>query len=526
LTSEKPAGATADVGRLERQFLANMSHELRTPMNGVLGMAELLNDTALTGEQREYIDLLTASARSLLRVVEDVLDVSDLDAGRLQLELHPFHLHRCVGDTLRLLSPAARAKGVELTGFVDPRLPEEVRGDLVRLRQVLLHVVGNAIKFTAAGHVALELRDAPPVDAAGRRLLHIVVRDTGIGIPADRQRVILEGADEPGASATRPGGSGLGLAISRRLVELMGGRLWVESAPGTGSAFHFTIAIDADRDAPSLADAHARRLRSARVLVTSEHAATRHALGETLEACGVTATLTGRGAPALQAVTAADALREPFHAVILDVGDREAELSRAVEQLRAVAPGVPLVVIGSPHEAARCRDLPVSDFLPAPVPAPALLTAVESAIAPDQGAAARWRTARRERFRGLTVLVAEDDPINQQVITLILEGWGIAVTVAPSGRDVLAAIERHDFHAVFMDIQMPEGDGCATTSAIRAREAGTARHVPIVALTAQREDRARCLAAGMDDYLSKPVVPAELADILERVTAPVRGTRA
>jgi len=512
--AELEAVAAATV-RIKAQFLANMSHELRTPMNGVLGMAELLNDTALTGEQREYIDVLTSSARSLLRVVDDILDYSEIEAGRLSLESEPFHLHRCIGDTLRLLAPAARAKGLELVGYVDPGLPESVRGDLARLQQVVSNLTANAIKFTTAGDVTVQIQASGPA-SGGRLLLHGVVRDTGVGISAQQQRAIFDAFEQGDGSATRRfGGTGLGLTISHRLVELMGGRLWVDSTPGQGSAFHFTLAVEAAPEQPSLADAYRGRLFGARALVADDHVAPRQAVSLALERSGM-ATVAVEPAAAVRVLRQ----REPrIDVVVLAMRAGRADVAVTLRELQTASPAVPVLLLASPQEASRAHELPVAAFLATPAPIPALLSAVADALAPAGTDEAPRRRARRDRFRGVRVLVAEDNPINQQVITLMLEGWGAAVTVAPSGRDVLAALDRDRFDLVLMDVQMPDGDGFETTAAIRAQETGRPTRVPIVALTAQREDRARCLASGMDDYLSKPVVPTELADALDRVVA-------
>jgi two-component system sensor histidine kinase/response regulator len=508
-------GAEAAAGRIKAQFLSNVSHELRTPMNGVLGMAELLNDTALTDEQREYVDVLTSSARSLLRVVDDILDYSEIETGKLALERAPFHLHRCIGDALRLLAPAARAKGLELVGYVDPGLPESVSGDLTRLRQIVSNLAANAIKFTSSGEVTVELRgDAGASN--GRLQLHGVVRDTGIGIQAEQQRAIFGASEQDdGASTRRFGGTGLGLTLSQRLVEMMGGRLWVESTAEQGSACHFTLAVEAAPEQPSLADTYRGALFGAHALVVHDHAATRQAVGQTLERCGISATKASTG----EALRRLRARNPRIDVVLLGLATGTADVAAVLADIHEASPAVPVLLMGSAQEAARCGELPIHAFLATPVPAPSLLAAVTAALAPVLPGDAGRRVARRDRFRGVRVLVAEDNPINQQVITLMLEGWGARVTVAPSGRDALAELERHPFDLVLMDVQMPDGDGFETTLAIRAREAGRRPRVPIVALTAQREDRTRCLASGMDDYLTKPVVPAELADALDRVVA-------
>jgi len=387
-----------------------------------------------------------------------------------------------------------------------------VNGDLARLRQVLSNLVANAIKFTPAGHVTVEL--GAETGSSGPRLqLHGVVRDTGIGIAVEQQQAIFGAFSQGDGSSTRRfGGTGLGLTISHRLVERMGGRLWVESTPAQGSAFHFTLAVDATPGQPSLADTYRARLFGAHALVVHDDLATSQAIAGTLERCGMSATrvVTAEALGRLRA-------RDPRIDVVL-LGVPRGDLAALVADIQVVSPALPVVLLASPQESARYGELPIHAFLATPVPAPSLLSAVSAALS-SPGPAAPLRPARRDRFRGVRVLVAEDNPINQQVITLMLEGWGARVTVAPSGRDALAALDRGRFDLILMDVQMPDGDGFETTAVIRAREAGRGTHVPIVALTAQREDRSRCLESGMDDYLAKPVVPAELADALERVVA-------
>jgi two-component system sensor histidine kinase/response regulator len=486
--------ATARAAQIKATFLADMSHDLRTPMNGVLGMAELLCDTPLTIDQRESVDVLTSSARTLLRVVDDMLDYSRIEAGTLAFEAAPFHLHRCIGDTLRLLAPAARAKGLDLVGYVDPALPECVTGDLTRLRQVVSNLTAHAIKVTAAGSVTVEIGRDGSGGHGARLVLHGAVRDTAPRMPAD---------------------PGLGVTIAQRLVDMMGGRLWVESAPGQGSTFHFRLPVEAVPGELSLADARRARLTGARALVVHDFEPTRDAIARTLEGCGMAATVV-RAADAVRQLRA----RDPrIDVVLLAATPATTDVAALLADVKAASPALPVLLIASPQDAARCSDLSVHSFLATPVPAPVLLAAVSAALISGDPPVARGRAPRRERFRDLRVLVAEDDPINQQVITLMLEGWGTTVRVAPSGREALAALDRERFDLVLMDVQMPDGDGFETTRTIRARDAGRPIRVAIVALTASREERARCLAAGMDDYLTKPVVPAELADVLERVVA-------
>ena len=477
-----------------------MSHELRTPMNGVIGMADLLSETALTAEQREYVDVLTSSARSLLRVVDDVLEYVQIEAGTLVLASEPFHLHCGIGDTVQLLASSARAKAIELVTFVDPALPEWVIGDCGRLRQVIATLVANGITFTSSGLVSLEIREGTGDVPDGRRQIHGVVRAGGANAWAD--------PDEE---------TGLSLTIARRLLEAMGGRAQVDDTP-QGRECHFTLAVDVAPGQPSLADAFGSTLAGRSVLIVDGHTVARQAVSRTLAACGMTTTLVD-GAAAVHAV---QERRASLDAIVLNLSSEGLHVLARVRELAAVAP---VVLLAPPQDAARCRELPVSTLLTTPVAGPALLSALAAAVLPASPGDRRRPRAPRERFGGMRVLVAEDNPINQQVMTLMLEGWGAQVTVAPSGRQVLAALEREPFDLVLMDVQMPDGDGFETTAAIRGSATGRTTRVPIIALTAQREDRTRCLAAGMDDYLSKPVVPAELADTLDRVLA-ADGSRA
>jgi hypothetical protein len=312
----------------------------------------------------------------------------------------------------------------------------------------------------------------------------------------------------------RSSGTRLGLAISHRLVEMMGGQLSVESTPGQGTAFHFTLAVDALQGQPSLSDAYRGRLSGAHALVAIDHPATRRTVGLTLERAGMAATLieTAETSRPLRA------LDPRMDVVVLGLPDA-ADVSALLADIHAASPALPVLLLASPQESARCSELPVHAFLAMPVPAPLLLSATAAALTPSGPGDAPHRPGRRERFRGMRVLVAEDNPINQQVITLMLEGWGASVTVAASGREALAALDRQPFDVVLMDVQMPDGDGFETTAAIRAGEVARHTRLPIVALTAQREDRTRCLASGMDDYLAKPVMPSELAEALERAVA-------
>jgi CheY-like chemotaxis protein/HPt (histidine-containing phosphotransfer) domain-containing protein len=482
----------------------------------------------LTAEQRECLGIVGASAGALLEVINDLLDLSKIEAGKFDLDPTEFSLREALDDTLQTLALKAHNKGLELGCEVAPEVPEVLIGDPVRLRQVVVNLVGNAVKFTAAGEVVVrawvESRDR------GVARLHVAVADTGIGIPADKLRSIFEPFTQADAGTTRRfGGTGLGLTISAHLVGLMGGEVWAESEPGRGSVFHFTATFGLPPAAVErLSTADLSLAASARALVVEGHGATRRGLEATLCALGLRPTAVATAEAARAAVATAGA--DPFAVALVASKLPDADGFALAEELGRV--GSVLVTVPTTdlqRDIDRCRRVGAG-HLRKPVRRADVRRALRGLLDPDAQAAAPAPTpaaaAPPDVRPGLRVLVAEDNAFNQRVATLKLERWGHAVRVAGSGGEALAALDGGSFDVLFTDIQMPDMDGYALTAAVRAREAGTGRRLPVVAMTAHamKGVRERCLAAGMDDYVSKPVRDDDLLAALRRVApAPEAG---